>query len=231
MSFFISVGIIFLAMLIQSLMQLMPGIFAIFYHSVLGKTTRKKADDMSLSFILGVEIFAAVFFVVSYTIISVCATQHPFYEDIFPWIAIAIFFSETVASFLFYYRKSKTSELFISRTAAKNLTTRASNVKNRSDTIALGLLSNVCELPFTLPLFFIVSSRALKTFSSISFVSIFLYILAAILPIIIIRIFYHTGHNLAFIERFRTKNKTFFKFAISLSYLMIALLLIMEVTL
>jgi small-conductance mechanosensitive channel len=93
MSFFISVGIIFLAMLIQSLMQLMPGIFAIFYHSALGKTSRQKADDLSLSFILGVELFTALFFVVAYAIISLCATEPPFYEDTLPWIFIAIFFS------------------------------------------------------------------------------------------------------------------------------------------
>lgn len=231
MSFFISVGIIFLAMLIQSLMQLMPGIFAIFYHSALGKTSRQKADDMSLSFILGVELFTALFFVVAYAIISLCATKHPFYEDSLPWIFIVIFCFEMIMSLLFYYRKSKTSELFIPRSSAKNLTARASSVKNRSDTIALGLVANVCELPFTLPLYFIVCSRALKTFSSISFIAIFFYIVAAVLPIIIIQLFYRTGHNLAFIERFRTKNKTFFRVAISLGYLMIALLLIMEVNL
>ena len=60
MSFFISVIILVLAMLIQVSMQLTPGTFALFYHYALGKNSRTKADNLSLYFTLGVITFMAI---------------------------------------------------------------------------------------------------------------------------------------------------------------------------
>lgn len=218
-------------MLIQVFMQLMPGIFAVFYHSALGKTTAKKADDMSLSFIIGTEIFTALFFVIIYATVAFLALEQSFFSNIFPWIMIGIFFSCAIAAFLFYYRKGKGSELFISRKIAKSFLLRASTAKNRSDTIVLGFLSGVFELPFTLPLYIIVSTELLKNFTTHSYLFIFLYVLSAILPLLITHITFHTGNNLVSIMRSRTKNKLFFKTTISISYILIAILLILEIIL
>ena len=183
---------------------------------------------MSLSFIVGAEIFTALLFVIVYTTVAFSTLSQSFFSEIFPWIMVSIFFSCAIAAFLFYYRKSKGSELFISRKIAKNLLLRASTIKNRSDTIVLGFLSGIFELPFTLPLYIILSAELLKNFATNGYIFIFPFILCTILPLIITFIAYHTGNNLASIMRSRTKNKFFFRTTIGISYILIALLLIME---
>ena len=229
MSVFTSLGIILLAMLIQGFLQTSPGIFTIFYHHALGKTNAKKADDQSLSFILGVEIAIAIFFLIIYFIITYFASENNFLKNpIFLYIMTGIFAAEAIFTFFFYFRPGKknksTTRLFIPRPLAKNFTYHAEHVKNRTDTILLGFLSTTLELIFTLPLFIILTTEILNLSPRFNFIFIIAYIIVATIPLFTVRTLYRTGHNLAEIERLRVKKKLLFRFIISLSFLAIAAL-------
>ena len=214
-----------MSMVIFCFLQLPSGLFAIFYHFRLGKTSKKQADDAALSFILGVEIFTTVIWLLTYIIIF-CIN----FEDISPiflWVMSGICLAESIAMLLFYFRRGKsTTALFIYRRSAKSLVTHAKNVKSRSDAITLGFISCLPELIFTLPLY-IVCTTFLQSESVLPrALVIIISIIVTILPLFIIRFFLHSGHNLAELQRLRVKLKPHFRIILFLAYLAATLALI-----
>lgn len=215
-------------MLIQGFLQVTPGVFAIFYHHALGKTTAKKADDQSLSFILGTEIATAVFFLITYSIITFFTTENNFLNSTFLWIMAGLFFALSVFTFFCYFKLGKknknTTKLFLTRHTAESFTYHATHNKNRTDTIVLGFLSTTAELVFTLPLFIMSSVEILNLSPRFNFVFIIAYIVVATIPLFTVRTLYRTGHNLAEIQKLRVKRKTLFRIIISVSYLLLGVL-------
>ena len=226
MGIFISVIILFLSMLILFFMQLPSGTFALFYHYALGKTNAKKADDKSLSFILGTEIFSATLWILVYFLTFLFSYYAINLTTIFFYIFAGIFFAEALATFLFYYRKGKSTALFIPRNLAKSIMSHAENVKNRSDCVALGAFISLFELIFTLPLYIISASVLINLDGTLRIFLIAALVLSSILPLFIIRFSFRLGHNLADIERFRVKIKPIVKLMLFFSFLALSLVAI-----
>lgn len=215
-------------MLIQGFLQVGPGVFAVFYHHALGKTTAKKADDQSLSFILGTEIATAVFFLITYFIVTFFVAENNFLNSTFLWIMAGLFFALGVFSFFCYFKLGKknknTTKLFLTRHTAENFLYHATHNKNRTDTIILGFLAATAEIVFTLPLFVISSVEILDLSPRFNFVFIIAYIVVATVPLFTVRTLFRTGHNLAEIERLRVKRKLLFRIVISVSYIALGVL-------
>lgn len=228
MSIILSVILVILVMVIFAFLQLPNGLFSIFYHFRIAKTNLKKADDAALSFILGLEIFMFIMWLLIFIIVSTCFYFNPeLSSPLFLFIMAGIFFAETIAIIFFYYRRGKnTTALFIPRKIAKNLIKKSESVKSRSDAIILGFVSGIPELLFTLPLF-IICSMLLQTENAFyRSTIIILSIISAALPLFIIRFFYRTDHNLADIERIRIKLKPHFKFILSIAFFAFTILII-----
>lgn len=227
MSFFTSLIILLLLALIQSFLQLTPGVFAIFYHQALGKKSKRFADDLSLYYILGVEFFSALLFLFVYaTIFIIFAYQDNFISGLFTWVMSGIFFVEGFFILFGYYRHKKGSELFINRRTAKALLVRAANIKKRSDAFILGFITSSLETIFTLPLYIILAAGTMQLTTFPRYPIVIIYIIITVLPIFVVHALYRLGHNLADIERFRVRNKLLFKIALSLCYILIAIILI-----
>lgn len=229
MTIFTSFGILILSVLIMCFLMLIPGIFATFFHYASGQYSRKKVDDLSLFFILGTETMT----VLTFFLISIIMWVFPlpiinFSNPILLWILIGIFLALGLATFCFYFRQGSGSELFISRSLAHKFAQKAKLIKTRSDAFVFGFISGVPELPFTLPLYFIsILSITNISFSPLTCSSIIvLYTLISVLPLFITHTLFRHNHNLADFIKFRTKNKLFFRFLISILYLIIAILLI-----
>lgn len=224
MSVILSVLIVVLSMLINFCLQLIPGTFALFYHYALGKTSAKKADDRSLSFIMGVEIFVTVIWLLAYfTVIAIFYNDNPIIKSVFFYTLAGIFIIESIFSLFFYYRKGRSTALFIPRKVAAGISTHAKKAKNRSDCILLGALSGFFELIFTLPLLFVCSSILMNFDTTLRVILITIYIILSILPLFIIHAAFHSGRNLADIQRFRVKIKPLIRIILSFSFLTIAL--------
>ncbi|MBQ3296319.1 hypothetical protein IJI79_01455 [Candidatus Saccharibacteria bacterium] len=225
MSVFTSLIIILLAMLIQGFLELGPGVFACFYHHALGKTSAKKADDQSLSFILGTEICVALVFLISYIIVTFFITRNGPFSPIFFWVMSGIFLVEAIATFFFYFRPGtkKSTELSLPRSLAKSLIYHAENTKNRSSTIALGLVTCALELIFTFPLYIIASTAIFYANTSMSFVFIIAYIIIATAPLFAIRTFFRTDHNLVELQLIRIKKKLATRIIVSASFLALSI--------
>ena len=229
MNVLVSVLILFLAMLIQVFMQLSPGIFALFYHYALGKKSRQKADDLSPYFILGYELFiAAIFFIPCIFIFNL---DHYSLIDFkyLSWVLAGIFVAEAFASLFFYYRKGKTTELFLSRKFAKGIEHRAKRINTKPDAFILGFLSSLPELLFTLPLYLAVIV-ALIDFTILPRATVLiLFLIVALSPLFWLFAYYHTDHHLANFIRLRLKLKPLVKTILFLGFLSLATIIIFGV--
>ena len=221
-------------MLIQGFLELGPGLFAIFYHYALGKTTVKKADDRALSFILGVEICASLTFLAVYIVINFFVMKNGGLNQLFMWIMSGVFFVEALISFFLYFRPAKFSkakksakkstELFLPRHFVENLIYHVKTAKNRSSTIVLGIVTCALELFFTLPLYIMMSISIFYISPNVNFIFIIAYIIIATIPLFVIRTLFRTDHNLAEIQRLRVKKKLFTRLVLSTSYLLLAII-------
>jgi hypothetical protein len=229
MSFFISLGIVILAMLIMASLQLQPGVFALFYHYASGKYSKKKTSDVTLFFILGAEVASACLFLCAYYIANLFfLCQFRPETSFFAWVLVGILIALALMSFTCYFRPGPGTKLFISRKCAKNLDTHARNIKSRSDAFTLGALSGVCELPFTLPLYIITSIEIIEMTVEFfpSHLLTLLYIIVPAIPLFIVRWKFQLGRNLANIERSRVKDKIFTRLILGFSYIAISILFI-----
>ena len=229
MSIFTSLGILILITLIMSFLMLIPGIFALFYHYASGKYQPQKIDNLCIFFVLGVESLATILFVsINFILRFLSFTETSFEKNILTWIFIGVLLALSIASFLFYFRKGPGTRLFISRKIANNLNDKAKSVKSRQDAFLLGFISGIPELIFTIPLYIIASVE----FAQVSMLNAFcpaiiiIFFLGIIIPLFIVYGLYRTDRNLATIQRFRTRNKNFFRFLISLLYLVLAITII-----
>lgn len=227
MSIFASLGIIILSMIISLFLMLNPSIFANFLHYASGKYSRKKTDDLSLFFILGTETITVFIFFLTFMIISALPVPIiTFKNPILLWIFTGIFFALGIVALCFYIQKN--GQFFIPRKIATKIIAKPKFIKKRSDAFVFGLVSNLPELLFNLPLFCFCIITALNIslspFSCAGF--IILYALIMVLPLFAIHIFFKTGHTLADFLKFRLKNRSFLRFFLCSLYFLLAILLI-----
>ena len=236
MSVLTSVGILLISLLILSLLQLVPGIFALFLHFISGKYPHIRATDLAIFYIIGVETAVAlVFFCVYFALCILPTITTLASNNIFAWIAAGVFIAISIAIYFFYFRQSKSkntsSELFISRKLAHNLKSKIPTIASRSDAFVFGLTSIIPELIFTLPLYAISTLAIIQLNTSCPERAgiIILFALVSILPLFIIYISFATNHTLADFIKFRFKNKPFFRFILALFYFIIAILIILGI--
>ena len=184
------IGIVILAMVIMASLQLVPGIFALFYHYALGKFSKKQASILSLYFILGAEVIAACLFLSSFYLTYVfffgfAKAEVNYLALIIAGILIALAFF----SFFFYYRKGSGTRLFIPYKYARAIDQSAKTAKTRSDAFMLGAVSGTYELIFTLPLYLLTAIEIMEMNINYHFNNILtvLYIIAPIIPLLFIR--------------------------------------------
>ena len=229
MSFFVSLGIVIVTMLIMACLQLQPGVFSLLNHYANGKYSKKHASEITSFFILGSEATSAFLFVCCYFIANLLFLyQFNPETGLFAWVVVGVLMAMALLSLSCYFRKGPGTQLFISRKCAKNLEQHAKSIKTRSDAFTLGALSSIYELPFTLPLYIIVSLEIIEM-SVIFFPSHLLtlfFIMTPTIPLFIMRLKFKLGYNLADIERSRIKDKTFTRIILCLSYITIAILFI-----
>lgn len=229
MNVFTSVGILLFAMLILALLQLVPGIFLLFYHHASGKYSRKKASDQAAFFIFGVETATILVFLFIYLVLSYSPALVPIFDSqIFAWVMAGLTCILGLVACFGYFRRGSGTQLFISRSTAHQYQTQIKSVKSRSDAFVLGLTAIAPELIFTLPLYILATIEIMRLgttcFSRAGL--IILFALIAILPLIIIHSLWR-HRNLADFMRFRFKNKTFFRFALSCAYFTLTILIIL----
>ena len=234
MDVFTPLGIVLMSMLILAFLQLEPGIFALFSHYARGKFPAQKRALLTTFYMLGAETIAAILFICCLLFVNLL-----FYYVFRPensfliWIAAGILFALALVCLLCYYRPGAGSQLFIPRHAADALRHYAHHANSRSDAFALGALTGILEIPFTLPLF-AISAISIIELATAWFPNLFLglfVILAPLLPLVIIRLKYRAGYHLADFMRARVRAKSFVRLLLCFAYTALAVLFICEFSL
>ena len=200
----------------------------LFYHYALGKFTKSKASRLTLFFILGVETISACLYLSSFYFAFTFFFHNSYTNNIIAYIAAGIMFALAIASFFFYFRPGSGTKLFIPRNFADALDHYAKTVNRPSDAFALGAFSCTCEITFTLPLYIITAIELMQIDIApiASHILTLLYIVIPIIPLLIMRWRFWSGHNLADLQRSRTHSKAFTRLILSFSYLAIAILIL-----
>lgn len=226
MSVFTSLGILILSMLILAFLQLSPGIFSLLFHYASGKYSRNKASDLAIFYIFGVETITATIFLIIYFIFCALASFSIDFDLLtIPFCLVLIFYS--AFCLLFYFKKSPGTKLFIPRSLAKKFDQKAKSVKNRSDSFVLGAISTVPELFITIPIYCISAIEIMKIGETplIRATFVILLILSSILQQIIMHFLKHFHFSLADFQKFRTKNKLFFRIFLAFLLFLLAILI------
>ena len=227
MTTIIPVIILILSMLIFLFLQILPGTFAIFYHFALAKFSRKKSDDLSLSFILGTEIFMATSWLLVYSIVYAIFTGGNFNNPSFSFFLLGgITFALAIVSATCYFRRGKTTATFLPRRIVNGIIARIIAIKTQKDAIILGFFTGVFELIFTLPIIVAANIILQNTGAIPRALVIIIAIICTIIPLFIIRWFFRHDYNLADIERLRIKLKPHYRIILCLTFFALTLALI-----
>ena len=182
---------------------------------------------------LGVETVSACLFICALLFVNLFFLYAFRPETSFlGWIIVGVLIALALVSLFCYYRPGANSgsQLFIPRKCAETLDSYAAKISTRSDAFTLGALSGVLELPFTLPLYLIsaISIIELSLEASPFILLALLFVLVPLLPLVFIRARFRAGYNLADILRSRIRSKPAIRLVLTLSYLTLAILFIME---
>lgn len=212
--------------LVHAMMQLGVSVLTLLSgHSLGSKRAHTRLLRLNFGYIIGAFITAALlvaslsFVAQSYFWLVPLKTQ---------FIAVSILSIICSLSIIrFYYRKSPGTLLWIPRGLAEYLTNRAKRTRNSFEAGALGAMTVLMELPFTLALFLIVSVFMIFVAPDVRTWVTLGYAFVTVLPLLIITSLIGAGHRLSTIQRWRENNKYFLQYASSFGLLAITLFIIL----
>lgn len=138
---------------------------------------------------------------------------------------VGILLALTLIIWFAYYRTGRSTELWLPKSVTKFITSRAQKTSSRVEAFSLGMLTSFAEFPFSLILILLVADTFLQFSPIFQIISIFIYLLIAISPLLICRLFVRRGDTVAEIQRWRVKNKTFLRVLSGVGFLALALFL------
>ncbi len=225
MSEIISIGIIFLAALTHAFLQLGLGSLLLLYHASLGKHIRPKTRMLVSSFISGFGM------IVLLAIAAACYILFSIFDGKSLPIEllsalIGIIFSMAIIMWTLYYRRGKTTELWIPKTVAKFISSRAEVTNSNTEAFSLGLLACFAEFPLSFALVVIAANSILELNIIERNIALVGYVIIVLLPLIIARFCIRRGKTVVEIQRWREKNKTFLRVLAGILFVVLGLFLI-----
>ena len=146
--------------------------------------------------------------------------------EIVLYVYVGILFSLALIIWFLYYRPGKSrrdsTELWLPKSVSRFIDSRAKLTKDNSEAFALGLLTVLSELPFTFVLFLLSGSALLELSEGFEVLSLACFSLLSVLPLIVLRLMIRKGKTVVEIQRFRVKNKIFFKLLTGFCFLVLA---------
>ncbi len=198
-----------LAAAIQATLQLGLAALLLLYHASLSKHVRKKTKRLVSSYIAGMGFLV---FLSLGTIIFIL--DRYFNKALYPEelvIVISMLVALAIASWFFYYRRGKTTELWLPRNVARYIDGRAKLTNSNAEAFSLGMLTTFAEMPFSIILLVVAANSILKLPLLHQIIAVAVYALITVIPSIVLRLVIRRGKNVVAVQRWRVKNKMFFR--------------------
>ena len=116
--------------------------------------------------------------------------------------------------------------LWIPNFMAKYFKKRAGKVDTVAEGMALGMTAALGELPFSLVLVLVAANSLLGLPRAGIIIAIAGYALITVMPLLITKMLIKSGRTLADVQRWRVKNKMFFRIFTGILYLILAIFLV-----
>ena len=195
MEVYISLGIIILGGLVTASLQLPLGTLLLLYHASLSKNIRAKTKRLASSFIAGSTLMN---FLLLGTTLFLVLVLSPI--GMLPHLAHIILSGLLIAlgivAWFFYYRRKGSTELWVPRHLARYISSRAKSTNDTSEAFSLDTIYQA--------------------------IGLIIFTFFGALPLLVLRIFIRKGRNVAEVQRWRIRNKNFFRFFTGAGFIILA---------
>jgi hypothetical protein len=207
-----SFAIIAFAALIHASFQLSVSMLTLMSgHAIGSKTAHAKLLRLTNAFSFGVALMTILLLSFIAYVLQLC-----FASTIPPvvWASGAgLLMGLGVAVWVFYYRRTSGTSLWIPRSMARYLSERTKSTKQSTEAFGLGLSSVVGELIFIFAPMAISALVLIQLEPHLQFVGIIMYSFISLLSLLIVNGLIGSGHKLSSIQKWRENNKRFLQFA------------------
>ena len=217
-------GIIALAAIVHASLQLEVGALMLLYHASLGKHIKKKTRNLVSSYILGSALLVVLFLS---TIIFLIATFTNGTLSIKSLMILsAVLLMLALSIWLFYYRSRHTTELWLPKSISRYINRRAKLTESNIEAYSRGMLTAFAEMPFSIVLLIVAGNSIILLPFEWQFLSVLAYAFVSVLPLFILRISIRRGNTVVDVQKWRLKNKNFFRALSGTLFLTLAAFLI-----
>lgn len=214
---------VFLAAVIHATLQLELGTLLLLYHASLGKHIKKKTKHLVGSYISGIGMLVLISIAAIAFVLDRYFEKALYTEELI--IVIGMLVALAIAAWAFYYRRGKSTELWLPRTVARFIDRRAKETNSNTEAFSLGMLTSLAEMPFTLVLFVVAANSMLSLPGPYQLLAVALYTIIAIIPPILVRVLVRRGQTIVEIQRWRVKHKNFLRLITGLGFVALAFFL------
>ena len=140
-------------------------------------------------------------------------------------LAIIICILTLLAIFMwfFYYRHGHTTELWLPKSTARFITTRARQTRSNTEAFSLGILTCILELPISAVLLVLAASSILALPDVWQLLAILVYTLVTITPLFVMQLAFRRGKTVVDAQRWRLQNKNFLRIISGIGFLVLAI--------
>lgn len=214
---------VFLAAVIHATLQVSLGSLLLLYHASIGKHVRKKTRNLVDSYIMGIVVLvfltlgSMVFLLDRYF-------EKPLYVEELV-IVVGMLVALAIATWMFYYRIGKSTELWLPRGIARFIDQRAKTTNNSIEAFSLGALTSLAEMPFTIVLMVVSANSIMKLSPLYQILAVVVYAAIAVVPLIVLRLIIRKGQTVVDVQRWRVKHKNFFRLLTGIGFCVLAFFL------
>lgn len=223
MDMVIPISEVLLAALVHASLQIQLGTLLLLYHASLGKHIRKKTKTIVSSYIAGIGTLVFL------SVAAICFIFDRYFgKALYPEevvIVVSMLVAIAVIVWGFYYKRGKSTELWLPRTVARFIDRRAENTNSNTEAFSLGVLTSLAEMPFTLVLLIVAANSILKLPGLWQLIAVVGYTIVAIVPPVVLRLAVRKGETITEIQRWRVQHKTFMRVISGVGFLVLGFFL------
>ena len=209
MSDFLHIATIVLCGMVQISLQLSLGVLILLHRSSQSHHRRRKTRRLAYSFILGCA--AICFLAVSSACFFISRTENGRLSISSLAVIIGVLLGCAIAMWAVYYRRGKNTQLWLPKNFTKFIQKRAKECSDGAEAFSLGLVSAFAEMPISLALFIVAANSILHLQDNLATLAAIIYPFFCCIPLFIMRAQVSSGKNLAEVQRWRIKNKSFLR--------------------
>lgn len=221
----VCLGVIFLSGILIALLQLSLGTLILLYHSSLGRNVTTKTKKLASSYISGSML--ANFLILATTCFLISSLSASGNLSIYVYLILfGLLIILAFLSWFFYHKSEPSTRLWIPRSAARFIESRAKTTSDLAEAFSLGILTVLSEIAFSIVPFVLAADAILKIPALVQSLSLALFTIFSVLPLLILRISLRKGKSVVEIQRWRIKNKTFFRIFTGAGFFILALFIL-----